>query len=1438
LQRVRTIVAFLSLAVAICLTGVWRVSSQSAGLRRITNSSEEALNLSPTVSGDGRRVAFESTENLAGASTEDFFRTLRADLTSVPTAFMQMSASRGPAPGLSQDGSRAAFAARENPLGTNPDFNSEIFYFDGSSLRQITETASVDLEHRAQQGNFLPSLSDDGRYIAFSSNRNLTGENVDGNFEIFIFDTVSSAMAQLTNSSGIFGATDAKISGDGSHVAYLRDSSEGGSRTRDLLLEPRAGGAASVLASNVNNLSLTMGRAISDDGRRVVYQCDSAPDTSQVYLFDGRNNMTRRISALPSNSILPNATPQDVPLDPTISGDGHRIAFATRRPLATTGALANNDRSAEVYLYDIPSAQFSRITSAPAAADGFAGSNRQLNIITSLSDDGATLVFNFPRLISGSVTDSDNQNNSEIYVMSPAQRPAFGELRVLNYASFGNEPPAAKAIAPDSQAVALGSNLSLCTEQARRNAQRNFPTEVCGTKVTVNGLAAQILFVSPAQVVFLNPAQAEAGTATVIVSNSDGFPSRASVPVLKAAPGLFTKSGDGKGEGRFLDADDYSAPEAFDVRNATRRALVFATGVRNAATVTARIAGRTVAVESFMASQDLAGLDEIRIVLPSTLPSGNLELAVTADGRASNPVTIPLIGNNAPTPTPSPSPTPSPKPTPTPTPSPTPQPTQTPTPSPTPTPTPVPTPAPTPSPSPTPLPTPTPTAVLFAEDEVVINEFAVNPASGREYVELLVTKAGGVDMRGWTLSDVAARGGSTAGAEGDITLPSADYLSSVPQGTFVLIILAPPAANSNTMAEDLSTTDGNRKLVLIVGTTSGLNTAGTLDLATNENIVLYAGTRPAGAMIDQVLTGNSATYIEGVAWGDNSNATLNDNVDGDNNATTTQSGASSAIPGNAAVAFCPAADALSEFQNNDTGVRFNTTAGSYGTPGARNSCVTSDLSIGGAGPPATISINDAAVSEGGTGTTTNAAFTVTLSSKSTQAIAVQFSTQDGTATAGSDYIASGGTLTFNPGETTKTIDVIVNGDAIEEPDETFFVNLTNAVNAVISDSQGAGAINNDDVAPVLPQITIDDASISEGNSGTKTLDFTVKLSMPVLQPVNVNYGTAAGTATSPSDYASASGTLTFAPGETTKTIGITINGDVLVEADESFFVNLSGATNAAITDAQGRGTIQNDDQASVVISQLYGGGGNSGSALKNDFIEIFNRGMTIVDISGWSVQYRSATGTSGNWSVTNLCSSTTAGTCLLQPGQYRLVQEAAGAGGTVEINEDVAGNIDMSASGGKVALVSSTTSLGTSTCPITGAGVQDFVGYGSANCFEGSAAAPAPSATNADFRKLDGCQDTNNNSTDFQTATANPRNSSSAVNICAAPAPATMYATTDEREAPAALADISRERAGGGGVEALGHTAREIGQSSRFYAEAHGPCHLLHVLRFGDSRVH
>jgi hypothetical protein len=184
-------------------------------------------------------------------------------------------------------------------------------------------------------------------------------------------------------------------------------------------------------------------------------------------------------------------------------------------------------------------------------------------------------------------------------------------------------------------------------------------------------------------------------------------------------------------------------------------------------------------------------------------------------------------------------------------------------------------------------------------------------------------------------------------------------------------------------------------------------------------------------------------------------------------------------------------------------------------------------------------------------------------------------------------------------------------------------------------------------------------------------------------------------------------------------------------------------------------------QSTVVISQVYGGGGNSGATLKNDFIEIFNRSGSPVNITGWSVQYASATGTS--WQVTTLSGT-------LQPGQYYLIQEAVGAGGTQNLpTPDASGNIAMSALSGKVALMKNNTAL-TVTSPIGNANYADFVGFGTANASE-TLATPQLSNTTAALRNTNGCTDTDNNSADFTVGAPAPRNTAFALNSCGGSTP-------------------------------------------------------------------
>jgi hypothetical protein len=221
-----------------------------------------------------------------------------------------------------------------------------------------------------------------------------------------------------------------------------------------------------------------------------------------------------------------------------------------------------------------------------------------------------------------------------------------------------------------------------------------------------------------------------------------------------------------------------------------------------------------------------------------------------------------------------------------------------------------------------------------------------------------------------------------------------------------------------------------------------------------------------------------------------------------------------------------------------------------------------------------IAITDATVIEGNTGTRAMT-FTVSLSAAFNQPVTVGYATADGSATAGSDYQAASGTLTFAPGETSKAVTVLVNGDRLGEPNETFFVKLSGAANATIADGQGQGTILDDE-----PRISVSDVAKKEGGRGQTTLFvFTVTLSGAYDQPVTMSFRTVDGTAkTSDNDYVAKTGTLTFAPGETTKTITIVVNGDSKKEADETFYLDLFGnSSNSLVTKSRGIGTILNDD---------------------------------------------------------------------------------------------------------------------------------------------------------------------------------------------------------------------------------------------------------------------
>ena len=221
-----------------------------------------------------------------------------------------------------------------------------------------------------------------------------------------------------------------------------------------------------------------------------------------------------------------------------------------------------------------------------------------------------------------------------------------------------------------------------------------------------------------------------------------------------------------------------------------------------------------------------------------------------------------------------------------------------------------------------------------------------------------------------------------------------------------------------------------------------------------------------------------------------------------------------------------------------------------------------------------VRLSDASVAEGDSGSAV-VHFDVTLSRTSTLPVTVSYATVDGTAGAGGDYQTTSGTLVVAPGGTSGTIDVTVQGDLLDEDDETFTLSLGSASNAAILDGQATGTIQDDDPTPTL---SIGDVSVPEGPPGqTVEAEFAVQLSAASGRTVTVVYSTVDGSAVSGVDYQATSGVLTFTPGNQGQVVRVTVNGDATAEASENFFVNLSSPVNAVIGDGQGRGEIADDD---------------------------------------------------------------------------------------------------------------------------------------------------------------------------------------------------------------------------------------------------------------------
>ncbi len=328
------------------------------------------------------------------------------------------------------------------------------------------------------------------------------------------------------------------------------------------------------------------------------------------------------------------------------------------------------------------------------------------------------------------------------------------------------------------------------------------------------------------------------------------------------------------------------------------------------------------------------------------------------------------------------------------------------------------------------------------------------------------------------------------------------------------------------------------------------------------------------------------------------------------------------------------------------------------------------------------SINSPSVAEGDS-STANLEFTVTLSGtrSSSSPLSVDYASSDGTATAGTDYTAVSGTLTFASGVTSRTVAVSVTGDTTDESNETVVLTLSNAsAGTGISTATGTGTIRDDD-----PNFSINSPSVVEGDSGPVNLVFTVTLSASASSPYTVDYADAGtGTATSGTDYTAVTGsTLTFAAGETSKTITVSVTGDTVDESNETVAITLSNASSGtAISTATGTGTIRDDDPKFSINSPSVTEGDSSSVNL------VFTVTLSASSTSQLTVDYAQTGGTATSGTD---YAAVTAGTLTFTPGTTTRTIAVSVTGDTAdESNETVVLTLSNATAGAGISTATGT----------------------------------------------------------------------------------------------------------------------------------------------------
>ena len=424
-------------------------------------------------------------------------------------------------------------------------------------------------------------------------------------------------------------------------------------------------------------------------------------------------------------------------------------------------------------------------------------------------------------------------------------------------------------------------------------------------------------------------------------------------------------------------------------------------------------------------------------------------------------------------------------------------------------------------------------------------------------VTFTVTKTGATERTAsatWTTSDGTAHspgdyGGATGTGTGTVTFAAGETVKTFTVATaqdsvdednegFAVTLSTPSNATIGTASASGTIVDDDDSPVLAITGSS----------ATEGGVVTFTVTKTGATeravTVDYATGGGSGDY-------------------------TAKSGTLTFAPGDAVKTFAvdTAGDSVDEDSKTVGATLSNPSNATLGTASANGTIVDDD-----AAP--VLSISGGSATEGGAVT-----FTVTKTGGTEHAVTADYATGDGTAKQPGDYASAAGALTFAPGEASKTFDVATTSDSLDGEDEAFTATLSSPANATIGTATATGTITDGNDPPAVS--VADAAGANEGDSGTHKAAFSVTLSGASAKTVTVDAATTAGTAEAGSDFDSYSGTLTFAPGETVKTVEVDVHGDTTVEQAEDFSLDLSSAKKATIADGHGVALIVNDDHAPV-----------------------------------------------------------------------------------------------------------------------------------------------------------------------------------------------------------------------------------------------------------------